>query len=106
MHVRPTTVHYVFQSTFVQRQQVHIASPLLPPQIDLPAVTYENFLAFLEYLYTDHSPIEDGDPLGILELAGQYVVPRLMALCELYVSKGVEKATAVSIAEADVDVLG
>ena len=33
-------------------------------------------------------------------------MPRLMALCELYVSKQVEKATAKSIAEADVDVVG
>ena len=41
--------------------------------------------------------------MGILELS---VMPRLMALCELYVSKVVEKATARSIAEADVNVVG
>ena len=44
--------------------------------------------------------------MGILELSNKYVIPRLMALCELYVSKQVEKATARSIAEADVDVIG
>ena len=44
--------------------------------------------------------------MGILELSDKYVMPRLMALCELYVSKVVEKATAQSIAEADVDVVG
>jgi Rho family protein len=33
--------------------------------------TAENFLAFLEYLYTDHSPIEDGDSVGILELSNK-----------------------------------
>lgn len=33
-------------------------------------------------------------------------MPRLMALCELYVSKEVEKATTQSIAQADVDVVG
>ena len=44
--------------------------------------------------------------MGILELSNKYVMPRLMALCELYVSKEVEKATTQSIAEADVDVVG
>ena len=44
--------------------------------------------------------------MGILELSDKYVTPRLMELCELYVSNIVEKATAQSIAEADVDVVG
>ena len=44
--------------------------------------------------------------MGILELSDKYVIPRLMALCEFYVSKEVEKATTQSIAEADVDVVG
>ena len=75
-------------------------------QIIIHDTTPENFLAFLEYLYTDHSPIEDGDSVGILELSNKYVMPRLMTLCELYISKQVEKATAQSIAKADVDVVG
>ena len=33
-------------------------------------------------------------------------MPRLMALCELYISKQVEKATAKCIAQADVDIIG
>lgn len=75
-------------------------------QIVIHDTTPETFLAFLEYLYTDHSPIEDSDSVGILVLSNQYVMPRLMALCELYISKEVEKATAKSIAEADTDVVG
>ena len=75
-------------------------------QIIIHDTTPENFLAFLEYLYTDHSPIEDEDSVGILELSNKYVMPRLMTLCELYISKQVEKATAQSIAKADVDVVG
>lgn len=66
----------------------------------------EAFLAFLEYLYTDHAPIEEGDSVGILELSNRYVMPRLMSLCELYISKEVERVTAASIAQADVDVIG
>lgn len=66
----------------------------------------EAFLAFLEYLYTDHAPIEEGDAIGILELSNRYVMPRLMTLCELYVSKEVERVTAASIAQAEVNVIG
>lgn len=69
-------------------------------------MTLDTFLGFLEYLYTDHSPIEDGDSIGILELSNCYILPRLMALCELYISKEVERVTAVSIAQAEVDTIG
>ena len=75
-------------------------------QIAIPEVRLDIFLAFLEYLYTDHSPIEDSDSIGILELANQYVMPRLTALCELYISKHVERATSESIAQADVNIIG
>ena len=68
-------------------------------------MTLESFLAYLEYLYTDHTPIEEGDALGMLELANQYAVPRLLVLCELYTSKEVERRTAKSIAQADLDVI-
>ena len=79
---------------------------MLTTQISIPEVRLDTFLAFLEYLYTDHSPIEDSDSIGILELANQYVMPRLTALCELYISKHVERATSESIAQADVDIIG
>ena len=75
-------------------------------QIEIPGVSLETFLAFLEYLYTDHAPIEEGDSVGLLELSNCYVIPRLMALCELYISKDVETVTAASIAQAEVDVIG
>ena len=29
-------------------------------------------MSFLEYLYTDHAPIEEGDSIGILELANRW----------------------------------
>jgi len=66
----------------------------------------EAFEAFLEYLYTDHCPIESSDSLGILELANRYGMSRLVTLCELYISKMIEKATAQSVDKADIDVVG
>ena len=44
--------------------------------------------------------------MGIMELSNKYVMPRLMAMCELYTSNKVEKATVKSIANADIDVIG
>jgi Rho family protein len=65
----------------------------------------DSFMPFLEYLYTDHSPIEANDSMGILILADKFQVPRLITLCELYISKDVEKATADSILKANIDVV-
>jgi len=63
-------------------------------------------MSFLQYLYTDHCPIEEGEGTMILVLANQYCVNRLKALCELYISKTVEKATEVSIANSELNVIG
>lgn len=74
-------------------------------QIEIPEVSSDTFLAMLEYLYTDHSPIEETDSIGIMILANQYVQPRLSTLCQLYVTKQVDKACAKSIAEADINII-
>ena len=63
-------------------------------------------MAFLQYLYTDHCPIDEGEATSIMVLANQYCVNRLKALCELYISKTVEKATEVSIANSELSVIG
>jgi len=70
---------------------------------DTPA---DNFLALLEYLYTDHAPIEEGDSMGILELANEYCIDRLITLCELYISKEVDRAIANGIEKAEINVVG
>ena len=75
-------------------------------QIAIEDVSLECFLATLEYMYTDHAPIEEGDAVGILVAADQYGQDRLRNLCELYITKGVDVAVANCIAEAHVDVIG
>ena len=75
-------------------------------QVEIPGVDVNTFMAFLQYLYTDHCPIEEGEATMILVLANQYCVDRLKALCELYISKTVEKATEVSIANSELNVIG
>ena len=65
--------------------------------MELPDITYENMLAFLEYLYTDSCPLKDGDPVGIMILSNQYLMPRLKSLCEHYLAEAVEKAQVTDV---------
>jgi len=66
----------------------------------------DTFLAFLEYLYSDHAPIEDGDSVGLLQLADSYCVPRLVNLCELYTTMEVDRSVSKNIEKSDIDVIG
>ena len=64
-------------------------------------------MALLAYLYSDHAPIEEGDPVSILVLANQFFQPRLVTLAEYYITKGIQRPfneNAVD-AEEDVDVV-
>eukprot|EP01130_Rhizamoeba_saxonica_P016412 TRINITY_DN7581_c0_g1_i1.p1 TRINITY_DN7581_c0_g1~~TRINITY_DN7581_c0_g1_i1.p1 ORF type:complete len:678 (+),score=138.23 TRINITY_DN7581_c0_g1_i1:112-2145(+) len=64
------------------------------------------FLAFLEFLYSAHSPIQENDSCRILEMSNRFCLSRLVTLCELYISKEVEEATTDDITNADIDVIG
>ncbi|XP_013385052.1 rho-related protein racA [Lingula anatina] len=75
-------------------------------EVPLSDVTSECFLAFLEYLYTDHAPIEDGDSVGIMVLADEYCQRRLVNLCELYITKEVDRSCRDNIEKSDIDVIG
>ena len=75
-------------------------------QIPIPNTTRETFMALLEYLYSDHTPIEEGDPVGILVLANQFCQPRLVALAEYYITKELEESISDTCTEtSDVDVV-
>ncbi|XP_059174198.1 rho-related protein racA-like isoform X1 [Physella acuta] len=78
-----------------------------PVEININNTSAENFLALLEYLYTDHAPLEESEDLvGILALADENCLPRLANLCELYLSKEVDKACQAKIQRAEIDVIG
>jgi Rho family protein len=66
----------------------------------------DTFLPLLEYIYTEHAPIEEGDAVGLLMLSDRYQMTRLGTLCELYISKMVERACEKGIEKADIDVIG
>ena len=75
-------------------------------QVTLCDCTADSLAALLEYLYSDHAPIEEAETVGLLALSDQYCQSRLITLIELYASKNVEKACEQSIKNADIDVIG
>ncbi|KAK3106574.1 hypothetical protein FSP39_022813 [Pinctada imbricata] len=75
-------------------------------RLKIPEVSSECFKALLEYLYTDHAPIEESDAVGILVLADEYCQKRLVNLCELYITKEVDKQVTKRIEKSDIDVIG
>ena len=73
----------------------------------VPNATLENFMALLEYLYCDHAPLEDcNDLIGVLKLADENCQTRLVNMCELYISKEVDRACSNRIEKAEIDVVG
>ena len=75
-------------------------------QIKVPHADTETFLALLEYLYTDHAPIDESDSVGILVLADEYCQKRLVNLCELYITKEIDRSVTKRIERSEVDVIG
>jgi len=65
----------------------------------------ETFLSFLEYLYSSHTPINSLNQVDIMRCAAYYKVDRLVSLCELYISKEVERATALDIVKAEISIV-
>jgi len=73
--------------------------------IDIHEISYESFLALLEFLYTSHAPIEESDAMEIIMVSNRFNVSRLITLCELFLSKEVERHTTQNISKAEVDVI-
>ena len=65
----------------------------------------QSFLALLEYLYTDHASIEEGDSVEIMILADRFCLPRLVTLCELYITKKVDATIQKRVADGTSDVI-
>ena len=63
-------------------------------------------MAFLEYLYSDHAPIEEGDPVGVLVLANQFFLPRLLTMAEYHIAKELKTIISDDYTEtSDIDVI-
>ncbi|XP_021345136.1 rho-related protein racA-like [Mizuhopecten yessoensis] len=75
-------------------------------EVDIPATSAECFQALLEYLYSDHAPTDETDGFELICLADEYGQHRLMNLCELNVTKEINRSVATNIGKAEIDVIG
>ena len=57
-------------------------------------------------MYTDHSPIKENDSVGIMVLADEYGQSRLIDICELYITREVDRSTRKRIEKVEIDVIG
>ncbi|KAH9524454.1 hypothetical protein Btru_054606 [Bulinus truncatus] len=91
----------MFLGSFLESSQDRLT------QVNIPHTSKENFMDLLEYIYTDHAPLEESsDLVGVMSLADENGLTRLVNLCELYISKEVDKACQNRIERAEIDVVG
>jgi len=84
------------------------ATTTTTPPVEIPDASPAAFLALLEFIYTDHAPIDDmnSPQVEVLRLAHRFRMPRLTTLDELYISKAVEEATRDSVSQCELGLCG
>merc|ERR1712228_19355 len=80
------------------------------PMLIFNDVKSKTFGVFLEYLYTDHAPLNDQneddiDYMDLLKFSYFMRERRLISWCEYLMSKVIEKAVEQSIERADIDII-
>ena len=79
---------------------------LFIPQVELHGATYQCVLAFIKYLYTDSCKVKSiKNAVDLLILSDQYMMPRLMALCEKFIATEIERRAKNGIDKSDIDVI-
>ncbi|KAK0053158.1 rho-related protein racA [Biomphalaria pfeifferi] len=91
----------MFLGSFMESAQDKITT------VNIPHASRENFMSLLDYTYTDHAPLEESEDLvGMMSLADENGLTRLVNLCELYISKEVDRACQNRIERSEIDVVG
>jgi len=78
-------------------------------QREIPVASWvplKEFLAVVEFIYSDHCAIDQVDPVMLLRVANEFGVPRLITLLELYLTKYIDRNVTVQIEKSSVDVVG
>jgi small GTP-binding protein len=103
MHVRSSVMARLFEGRFADGR-AGAAHGIVCSHVG--GVESRTFIDMLEYLYTQHAPIDEHDAVDLMQLADRYNVPCLATRCELAISKAVDSAVAGRIQRADVDLIG
>ncbi|XP_067940583.1 rho-related protein racA-like [Watersipora subatra] len=94
----------MFDGRFLEGNTTHVTTIDMRKDRELD---YDTFLILLEFLYTGHTPLDQGvDPVALLMLCDKYNVTRLANLCEIHLSKLVDSKCCKNIEKADIDVIG
>eukprot|EP01080_Neovahlkampfia_damariscottae_P011768 gene11768-5106_t len=72
-------------------------------ELDVPD---EIIFEFIQYLYTSHIDINESNALILIEFANKFGLTRITTLCEIFLSKWVERETTDGIEKADIDLIG
>eukprot|EP01101_Sappina_pedata_P003548 TRINITY_DN1426_c0_g1_i3.p1 TRINITY_DN1426_c0_g1~~TRINITY_DN1426_c0_g1_i3.p1 ORF type:complete len:740 (+),score=168.90 TRINITY_DN1426_c0_g1_i3:149-2221(+) len=81
----------------------------LPANHTITGVNEKIAHTFIEYLYTEHAPLDDladDELFSLMEQSNKFAIERLKNLCELKVSKVIERANTTSIKDSRIDVIG
>ena len=68
--------------------------------------TKVEFDAILEFMYTDHCDIEETDPVLLLQAAEMLGLRRIVTLCELFITKVIDRSVINQIEKSEIDVCG
>lgn len=72
----------------------------------IPGATEAEFNAVIEFIYTDHCDIDECDPIALLRVAYSLGATRLVTLCELYITKWIDRNVINQIEKSEIDVCG
>jgi len=65
--------------------------------IHVPDISYECFVVFLLFLYTDRTELTGDNVVDLLALANQYNVPRLTQLCEQHIVSNMDNTNVCNL---------
>jgi hypothetical protein len=72
-------------------------------ELDLPD---EILIPFIEYLYTGHIDISESNVFLLIEYSNKFGITRIITLCEIFLSKWIERETSLGIENAEVNIIG
>nr|CAG4710378.1 unnamed protein product [Naegleria fowleri] len=100
----------MFEGNFVENSfemsQVDLTSEIDASQPGQLEMRFHEYQSLIEYLYSAHSTIDESNAIGLMSLSNQYGMSGLTSMCEIYISKIIDKSIAKGIEKADIDIIG
>jgi len=72
--------------------------------VEIQDCSKQSLNAILQYIYCDIAPIEQVDSFDLLRIADRFGLTRLVTLCELYITKHIERSIQDKIRDSNVNI--